>query len=280
MGTIESFFTLNGLTKSKEKWLLLYLEACKLLDLSFTLDTDDVPHFQSYRWAFVDTPGVEYDHLENVSLNYAAPEKLTDCKGHVNGEKSKNQEKLQDRAVSKLSVMNAPLSSKLRKNDKRGLKEKFKTDGKSKHGFQTKFAPYLSRLTVLLSHKCTDTSKKYVADSKQIDLIERKNAAKQFVDNVDINQMHQDSDPTKKISHSAGNNLSSEEDDSCSTVSKVTCHPLHLLKIGSIFDLFHFFESVCGMKETGKGRIQKMELAKLEELTEKDFQEELCGKSK
>ena len=37
---------------SQQKWLGLYLSACKLLDLSQALPSDYLSHFQLYRWAF------------------------------------------------------------------------------------------------------------------------------------------------------------------------------------------------------------------------------------
>ena len=39
-------------TYSHEKWLGLYLAACKALDLALALPGDSLPQFQMYRWAF------------------------------------------------------------------------------------------------------------------------------------------------------------------------------------------------------------------------------------
>ncbi|TSN21188.1 Protein dopey-1 [Bagarius yarrelli] len=45
----------NGFSTSynSQRWLNLYLSACKLLDLALTLPSESLPQFQMYRWAFV-----------------------------------------------------------------------------------------------------------------------------------------------------------------------------------------------------------------------------------
>ena len=172
METLESFFALNGVYKSKGKWLGLYLETSKLLDLSFSLQSDDVPHFQLYRWAFVDTPGVEYEArlLDNMDEDKTNRKQGLSYQGTVcgksqyvgKGEKQAvaKQDKVNTDNVSKLSVMNAPLSSKLRKSDKKGSKKKSNPE-QDKDKFQrTNFAPYLSKVTKLLLNKVHDAEQK------------------------------------------------------------------------------------------------------------------------
>ena len=50
----EALLGTNGcyMAYNQEKWLGLYLAACKLLDLALALPTDSLPQFQMYRWAF------------------------------------------------------------------------------------------------------------------------------------------------------------------------------------------------------------------------------------
>ncbi|XP_065057535.1 protein dopey-1-like isoform X2 [Rhopilema esculentum] len=160
MGTLESFFTFNGMLRNKGKWLNLYLEACKLLDLSFSLQSDTLPHFQSYRWAFIDTPGVEYEaeeveHNRDGDKNGKATSQgkvvATSSKTHGNSQ-AKPAKSVED-SVSKLSVMNAPLSSKLRKSEKKGGKSKTSHDKTSDNVLRMRFAPYLSRLATLIVQK-------------------------------------------------------------------------------------------------------------------------------
>ncbi|XP_042561180.1 protein dopey-1-like [Clupea harengus] len=45
----------NGFSTSynSQRWLNLYLSACKLLDLALALPSESLPQFQMYRWAFV-----------------------------------------------------------------------------------------------------------------------------------------------------------------------------------------------------------------------------------
>ena len=173
IGTLGSFFTLNGVYKSKGKWLGLYLETCKLLDLSFSLQSDDVPHFQLYRWAFVDTPGVEYEArlLGNMDEDKTNKKQGISDQGSIAGGKSHHvgkgdkqptakQDKVNSDNVSKLSVMNAPLSSKLRKADKKGSKKKSNPEQDKDKTQRTNFAPYLSKVTKLLLNKVPDAEQK------------------------------------------------------------------------------------------------------------------------
>ena len=298
IGTIESFFTLNGLTKSKEKWLLLYLEACKLLDLFFALECDDIPHFQSYRWAFVGTPGVDYDHIENMIVSNAVPDKSS-----INAEKPRtstngSRERPQDKTVSKLSVINAPLSSKLRKNEKKASKEKANAERKTEPTMQMKFAPYLSKLTILLSQKCADSSNTH---QKSVD--RKKNGT--IFNEKEANSAKRKIAPLNPRSnvHNKGENVSSEGMDASELVSspgpvsslvnenpasnsnysdviKIAHHPLEFVAIDSIFDLLPFLESVSSVKKDDKKQAERIQKGWLEELTEKDFQENLCDKHK
>ncbi|XP_048577556.1 protein dopey-1 isoform X2 [Nematostella vectensis] len=53
--TSEALFgnnVVHNVTYSQDKWLGLYLAACKLLDLALCLSSEALPHFQMYRWAF------------------------------------------------------------------------------------------------------------------------------------------------------------------------------------------------------------------------------------
>ncbi|XP_051867917.1 protein dopey-1 isoform X1 [Pristis pectinata] len=45
----------NGFSTSynNQRWLALYLSACKFLDLALTLPSENLPQFQMYRWAFI-----------------------------------------------------------------------------------------------------------------------------------------------------------------------------------------------------------------------------------
>uniref|UniRef100_UPI00398E9907 protein DOP1A-like n=1 Tax=Pristiophorus japonicus TaxID=55135 RepID=UPI00398E9907 len=45
----------NGFSTSynNQRWLGLYLSACKFLDLALTLPSENLPQFQMYRWAFI-----------------------------------------------------------------------------------------------------------------------------------------------------------------------------------------------------------------------------------
>lgn len=286
------------MTMSKEKWLLLYLEACKLLDLFFALECDDIPHFQSYRWAFVGTPGVDYDHIDDMIANNAAPDKSS-----ISVEKSRtsangNKEKPQDKTVSKLSVINAPLSSKLRKNEKKASREKVNAERKAEPTMQMKFAPYLSKLTVLLSQKCVDTSNTHQkpVDRKKNgnDFNEKETASAKRriappisssnVYNKGENASSEGMDATGLVPNpGSANSLAIEDAASGSNYSDamdIANHPLEFLEIDSIFDLLPFFESVSSVKKNEKKQIERIEKAWLEELTEKDFQESLCDKNK
>ena len=297
MGTIESFFTSSGLTASKEKWLLLYLEACKLLDLVFSLECDDIPHFQSYRWAFIDTPGVEYDHIENLKLPCTAPDSNSAHKEKAKAAATAGKEKSQDKAVSKLSVMNAPLSSKLRKNEKKAPKGKTNVEKKSEPNLLMKFAPYLSKLTILLSQRCEDASKTHQKSSQ----IQKDDSAQKEKDTNSLERERRSSSPDShsKTNSSGGttllkgvissrqvptpycsNAMSNEDAVSNSDqldLNKIICHPLELTKIESFFELLPFLESVSNVK---RNQVEIIEKEKLEELTEKDFKENLSDKSK
>ena len=45
----------NGFSTSynSQRWLNLYLSACKFLDLALALPSENLPQFQMYRWAFI-----------------------------------------------------------------------------------------------------------------------------------------------------------------------------------------------------------------------------------
>ena len=298
MGTIESFFTSGSLTASKEKWLLLYLEACKLLDLVFSLECDDIPHFQSYRWAFIDTPGVEYDHIGNLKLSCAAPDGNSTHREKAKASVATGKEKSQDKAVSKLSVMNAPLSSKLRKNEKKAPKGKANVEKKSEPNLLVKFAPYLSKLTILLSQRCeVDPSKTQQKPSE----IQRDDSGQKEKDASSLERERRASSPDSysKANGSGENTLRKDVNSSrqvpapyCSKAmpnkdvvsnsdssdsNKIVCHPLELAKIESIFELLPFLESVSNVK---RKQVEMIEKEKLEELTEKDFKENLSDKNK
>eukprot|EP00794_Sanderia_malayensis_P000522 gene522-1172_t len=242
LGTLEAFFGIHGVYQSRhKKWYGLYLEACKLLDLAVALHSDAIPHFQLYRWAFIDTPGVESDdhhrkhlhpggvmaqngmnacsssstavnggddddyvHDDNgggdvrKSSKHDPNAKMVDDKSQTrkSGMKSssntdmkadskasgKSDTKTDSKAsgksdtkavdikpdksgkesMSKLSVMNAPLSSKLRKHDsKRTQKKKSAlSDVDQESDSMLKFVPYISKILKMLSqHSAADGDK-------------------------------------------------------------------------------------------------------------------------
>ena len=185
LGTLESFFGLNGSYYSREKWLGLYLAGCKLLDLAMSLPSEVLPQFQVYRWAFVDSPGVEYDlqlAREEHEVSNSITNKIRSEKNTKEGEQQESSKKkgeiankgrhskadkpeatTKEKEMTKLSLMNAPLSSKSTKQKKpekkpgdkmKGKKDKETTKSKSDQ-FRSKFVPYLSRIT---THLCSKES--------------------------------------------------------------------------------------------------------------------------
>ena len=68
VAVLESFLGINGYFKDPTKWLRLYLAVCKLLDFLLILPSDSLPHYQVYKWAFTETPGVYcVDNIEDLA---------------------------------------------------------------------------------------------------------------------------------------------------------------------------------------------------------------------
>lgn len=288
MGTIESLFPFNGSTKNKEKWLQLFLEACKLLDLSFSLESDQVPHIQSYRWAFIKTAGVEYDQVERLMSRDGLKEVVLASKDKeklkisANG----NQEKPSTKPVSKLSLMNAPLSSKLRQNERKNAKEKAKLDQKNKPSIRMKFIPYLSRLAMLVSQNDKDqgtentTLKQEAANDVDKRPSDRTSETSyhEFIGHTLSKYSDLQSPDDGRARRLLQRRPTSKEDVS-RTCTNVGQHALELSKIGSIADLLPFLEFISNRREDNE-ESQSGIVQNLEEITEKDFQEDYIDRSK
>lgn len=266
VGTIESFFTFNSCSKNKDRWLQLYLEACKLLDLSFSLESDDVPHVQSYRWAFVDTPGVEYDYVEGFKETDVDISKCSTNADRLRGSMNDNNEKPHSKGVSKLSVMNAPLTSKLRQTERKFPKEKTKAEKKSKLPCQMNFVPYLLRLKILLSRKIS--LKETVGSKKASDSALNEGCTEtKFYHKEETSY----TDSSIKVS---GDGAADEKYN-----KKAIYHALEITRIESVLDLLPFFESLLNKTEIYE-KTQIKRAGKLEDCTERDFQEELIARVK
>ena len=164
VAVLESFLGINGYFKDPTKWLRLYLAVCKLLDFLLILPSDSLSHYQVYKWAFTETPGVYcIDNLEELvnddgedeangdktSPETAGNDKETRLKRDSSNAKSSRTEE-----VSKMAVLNSPISEQKRLAQKHNPKAKSGKDS-GKHGkdINTVFLPYITRIMKILRQK-------------------------------------------------------------------------------------------------------------------------------
>ena len=172
---LESFLGINGCFKDPTKWLRLYLAVCKLLDFLLILPSDSLPHYQVYKWAFTETPGVYCNgNLEELVVedNEEVGEKDMNGSASESGNSTVKDKEMRSKressstssggggkgtnqrveGVSKMAVLNAPISEQKRLALKQNQKSKEKERGKHKH-INTVFLPYISRIVKILRQK-------------------------------------------------------------------------------------------------------------------------------
>lgn len=152
VAALESFLGINGYIKDPNKWLRLYLAVCKLLDFLLILPSEILPHYQVYKWAFMETPGMysveslaEIEKSFELSGNSSSGEKTPKDKKR-RSDSSKHKEE-----VSKMSMLNAPINEQ----KKQALKEKQKqkNHNNKKQNLKCYFLPYISRVLKILSQQ-------------------------------------------------------------------------------------------------------------------------------
>ena len=187
VAVLESFLGINGYFKDPTKWLRLYLAVCKLLDFLLILPSDSLPHYQVYKWAFTETPGVYcVDNIEDLAIqNDKEINKTTttsSSSGTVTDTTSKSKEtrpkangtatksgvgggSRNTEEVSKMAILNAPISEQKRLAQKQNQKAAANKNVKDNHnnhrhggGANNKhinaiFLPYITRIVKILRQK-------------------------------------------------------------------------------------------------------------------------------
>lgn len=157
IGMLESFLGINGYFKDPNKWLRVYLAVCKLLDFLLVLPSDVLPHYQVYKWAFSETPGIFCASFDE-DFNDDAPA-LFDS----NKEDTTNEVKSQSRYagmaktnedISKMAQLNAPIAQRKKQTSKD--KQKRNHDNSKQEHLISIFFPYISRVVKLLRAQNTD----------------------------------------------------------------------------------------------------------------------------
>ena len=187
IAALESFLGLNGYFKDPSKWLRLYLSVCKLLDYAMILPSEDLPHYQAYRWAFTETPGVycipsleELEGSTSSTSDKGSPavgtppsERKADSKSKSGKGKSESDSKKED--LSKLNLLNAPLAIQKKLSQK---KKRLGSGSDESHKAQlrTIFIPYISRIMKLLMQQkaCPKTLPEANREPGQLILVQTK----------------------------------------------------------------------------------------------------------
>lgn len=150
---LESFLGINGYFKDPNKWLRLYLAVCKLLDFLLVLPGDVLQYYQVYKWAFSETPGVYCatdlpTEQELIVTKSSAENKQEIMNGHKNRIRHDSHNKTKDDEVSKMAVLNAPISQQKKLTQKeKPTKHK---DLPKQETVMSVFLPYISRIIKLL----------------------------------------------------------------------------------------------------------------------------------
>lgn len=159
---LEMFLGVNGF-KDPSKWLQLYLAVCKLLDFLLVFPSDILPHYQVYKWAFSETPGVYSSNglQESESEDDMVDFKPTTSKkvGTFGEGKSRSRQesstKSNDEEISKMALLNAPLSEKKRLAAKEEQKSRHR-DSHQQQNVSCMFLPHISRIIQILRQKNLD----------------------------------------------------------------------------------------------------------------------------
>jgi len=152
LGSLDSFLGTNGYIKDPSKWLRLYLAVCKLLDFLLILPSDVLPHYQVYKWAFSETPGIfcltNFDEIENsVCVNEPVNTKEKNLKDHKN--RIRNEGGKKGGEVSKMAILNAPIAQQQKQAMKDKQKIRHKQSSKQDN-LKSFFLPYVSRILKIL----------------------------------------------------------------------------------------------------------------------------------
>ena len=154
---LESFLGINGYFKDPNKWLRVYLAVCKLLDFLLVLPSDILPHYQVYKWAFSETPGVYCASLLDDMGSDASHT------AHTNKEDIASETKIPARMtgmakpideVSKMSELNKPIAQRKKQTAKEKQSRK-NTDSSKQEQLASVFFPYISRIVKLLRQQNT-----------------------------------------------------------------------------------------------------------------------------
>ena len=189
VAVLESFLGINGYFKDPTKWLRLYLAVCKLLDFLLILPSDSLPHYQVYKWAFTETPGVYcVDNIEDLAHSEegeAIKPATASSNGAVADAASKGKEARPNKVngttpkggrteeVSKMAILNAPISEQKRfaqkQNNQKAAANKSMKDSSHQHNSSSSkhhsssannnkqinaiFLPYITRIVKILRQK-------------------------------------------------------------------------------------------------------------------------------
>ena len=165
VAVLESFLGLNGYFKDPTKWLRLYLVVCKLLDFLLVLPSDILPHYQVYKWAFTETPGVycapAFESLADEVVTMPSPKIETKSKPkdnnssdhkHRSGSTKTSSKTSNNVEVSKMALLNAPLSEQKKQAAKEKQRVRNKEIGKQRN-VNALFLPYITRIVKILQQK-------------------------------------------------------------------------------------------------------------------------------
>lgn len=159
---LESFLGGSGF-KDPTKWLRLYLAICKLLDLLIILPSDILSHYQVYKWAFTETPGI-YSLLGIEEMEEDEEAESPELKTKTNAstppaDTSKNRlrrdsslKSNSDEEVSTMAQLNAPMSEKKRIALKK-RQEAQKRENVKQRNVGSVFLPHVTRIVKILQQK-------------------------------------------------------------------------------------------------------------------------------
>jgi len=165
VAVLESFLGLNGYFKDPTKWLRLYLAVCKLLDFLLVLPSDILPHYQVYKWAFTETPGVYcatglealVDEIvvtpsPKIEAKNKSKENNSNDQKHRNSSTKSSSKTTKTVEVSKMAMLNAPLSEQKKQAAKEKQRARNKEVGKQRN-VHAVFLPYITRIVKILQQK-------------------------------------------------------------------------------------------------------------------------------
>ena len=153
IAALESFLGINGYFKDPNKWLCLYLAVCKLLDFLLVLPSDILPHYQVYKWAFTETPGIycsshSFDTADSmITLNTSSGKEAV-MKEHKTRIRQQDSHKTKEE-ISRMVLLNSPIAHQ----KKQALKEKQKIrsrENSKQNQILSIYMPFISKIVRLL----------------------------------------------------------------------------------------------------------------------------------